>query len=66
MPNPTPTVNETKADFNKRCIPFFIGEGRTKKEAVAICAAIYSRSTRKEDLFSEHDVEKPLGYPTIE
>lgn len=37
MPLPEPKKNEKRPEFMERCVPFVSKEGKTNKEAVAIC-----------------------------
>jgi hypothetical protein len=49
MPAPNPKQGESQKDYLDRCVPFFVKEGRSSKQSVAICSSIFNRSTRKSD-----------------
>lgn len=46
---PTPSKNENRADFVRRCIPIVIEDGTAKdgSQAAAICQSIWSTNKKK-------------------
>ncbi len=45
---PTPQKGQSKADFNKICIPQLVSEGMTQDEAVAQCSVIFNEANKTE------------------
>jgi hypothetical protein len=40
---PEPKVKESKVKFLARCIPALVADGRSLKQAAAICSALYEQ-----------------------
>ena len=44
---PKPKAKESQNDFLKRCIPQVIKEGKRGKQAIAICASLWTQGKKK-------------------
>lgn len=45
---PTPSDDETRAEWMARCIPVLIDEGRERDQAIAVCSSMWDNKLLEE------------------